>query len=253
METLRKLRLFNGNTLKILAALSMLIDHAGMLFFPREMWFRCVGRLAMPIFAFMISEGCRYTKDKYKHFFLLFGLGVACQAVYTVFDPKTVYLGILLTFSISTLIIYAMQHAKRCFFTEESKVSEKVTSAGLVVVLIALAYLLCRFVDVDYGFPGVMMPVFASLFDFHRIPAPNKLKKLDCIPLRVLCMILPEVFLILQHPIVRAQVFALLAFPLLLVYNGEKGKANLKYFFYIFYPLHLGILQGIVFLLPYLH
>ena len=250
MKFLRKLRIFNGNTLKLLAALFMLIDHMGLMLFPKLLWLRYIGRLSMPLFAFMIAEGCRYTKNKQRHFLLLFALGVACQTVYSIVDPETVYLGILLTFSFSTLIIYAMQYAKRCFYSKESKQIEKLASAGLVLLLIALTYLFCYFVEVDYGFWGVMMPVFASIFDFHRIPAPDKLKKLDCIPLRVLCMLVAEIMLIISLPkLAWIQFPALFAFPLLLLYNGEKGKANLKYFFYIFYPLHLAVLQGVAFLL----
>lgn len=251
ISTLRKLRILNGNALKILAAALMLIDHLGLMLFPDELWLRFIGRLSMPLFAFMIAEGCRYTKNKYKHFFLLFGLGVICQTVYIIFDPKNFYLGILITFSISVLIIYAMQYAKKCFFEQGVKTARKVLSVSLLALLIAGAFALCRFVLVDYGFWGIMMPVFASIFDFHRIPAPDKLQKADCLPVRVLCMLIAEVLLILTHYLPLFQLPALLAFPLLFLYNGEKGKANLKYFFYLFYPLHLAVLQGIVFLLYY--
>ncbi len=249
MELLKKLRIFNGNGLKLLAAVFMLIDHMGMMLFPDILWLRFIGRLSMPLFAFMVAEGCRYTKNKCKHFFLLFGLGALCQIVYILFDPTNFYLGILITFSISTLIIYAMQYAKKCFFEEEPKTSKQLLSSFLVLALVALSYVLTRFVLVDYGFWGIMMPVFASIFDFHRIPAPDSLKKFDCLPIKVLCMLIAEVLLIVTFYEPLFQLPALIAFALLLLYNGEKGKANLKYFFYIFYPLHLGLLQGIVFLL----
>lgn len=249
METLKKLRIFNGNLLKILAAVFMLIDHAGMLLFPDKPWLRAIGRLSMPLFALMIAEGCRYTRNKIKHFALLFGLGIACQIVYTIFDPQNVYLGILLTFSLSTLIIYALQYAKLLLFKETAKNSERAVAILLFLALIAFSYLLCEIVTVDYGFWGIMLPVFASIFDFHRLPAPEKLKKLDCLPMQVACMLVAEILLIVTFFNPLFQLPALLAFPLLLLYNGKKGKANLKYFFYLFYPLHLGILQGIVFLL----
>ena len=68
----------NGNALKYIAALTMLIDHAGLLLFPRNILFRIIGRLAFPIFAFMIAEGCRYTRNKLKYFLSVFILGFAC-------------------------------------------------------------------------------------------------------------------------------------------------------------------------------
>ena len=113
MELLKKLRIFNSNTIKLIAAAAMFIDHLGLIFFPHLDWLRMVGRLAMPIFAFAIAEGCRYTKNKWKHFFLLFGLGAACQVVYYIFDPTSLYFGILITFSFSTLMIYALQFAQK--------------------------------------------------------------------------------------------------------------------------------------------
>ena len=262
MGILKKLRILNGNGLKLLAAAFMLVDHMGVLLFPDLPWMRFIGRLAMPLFAFMIAEGCRYTKNKCKHFFLLFGLGAVCQIVYILFDPSNLYLGILVTFSISVLIIYAMQYAKKCLFEENAKTWKQLLSISLVFALIALAFVATRLVMIDYGFWGIMLPVFASIFDFHRIPAPDALKKLDCLPVRVTCMMLAELLLIATYgnPIFWVhtngvltdpsfQLPALLTFPLLLLYSGEKGKANLKYFFYLFYPLHLAILQGIVSLL----
>ena len=45
------------------------------------------------------------------------------------------------------------------------------------------------------------------------------------------------------------QVWSLLALPLLMLYSGRRGKWNMKYFFYIFYPAHLAILQGIAWLI----
>ena len=246
MKSLQKLRIFNSNTLKLIAAVSMFIDHLGLIYFPKVMWLRMIGRLAMPIFAFAIAEGCRYTKNKCKHFFLLFGLGALCQLVYFIFDPTTIYFGILITFSFSTLMIYALQFAKKCSFDKEKKWWMTVGAWLLFFALVAGVYIFCKNFEVDYHFYGCIMPVFASLFDFHRIPAPDKWKKLDVLPLRVLCMTIPMIPLLFVSVFgISVTWYSLLTIPLLLLYNGKKGKRNMKYFFYVFYPVHLGLLQGI--------
>ena len=53
----------SGFLLKLIAAATMLIDHAGLLLFPGEHWMRIVGRIAYPLFAWCIAEGFRYTRS----------------------------------------------------------------------------------------------------------------------------------------------------------------------------------------------
>ena len=61
-------KFLTGNALKILAAIFMTIDHIGVMLFPRMLILRIIGRLALPVFAFMIAEGCKYTRNKKKYF-----------------------------------------------------------------------------------------------------------------------------------------------------------------------------------------
>ena len=84
MDRSKGIGILSGNALKIIAAISMVIDHTGVIFFPDVLIFRIIGRLGLPIFAFMIAEGCRYTKNKLKYFLSLLILGTACQLVYDV-------------------------------------------------------------------------------------------------------------------------------------------------------------------------
>ena len=117
-ENTKSFGIFNSNALKYIAALTMLIDHMGLLLFPRYLIFRIIGRIAYPIFAFMIAEGCRYTKNKLKHFLMVFLLGLACQAVYF-FYGGSLDMCILITFSLSIIIIYALQSFKRVLFSPD--------------------------------------------------------------------------------------------------------------------------------------
>ena len=105
-------RPLTGNALKLLAAAFMVADHVGLLFFPGEPAFRLAGRLAYPIFAFMIAEGCHYTRSKGRYFLSVFLLGAVCQLVYFLVDGSW-YLSILITFSLAILLIYAFQAFQR--------------------------------------------------------------------------------------------------------------------------------------------
>ena len=256
--SLQKIRIFNANAIKIIAAITMVIDHIGLLFFPYDLVLRAIGRISMPLFSFALAEGCRYTKNKTKHFLFLFALAIGFQIVYSI-ATNDFYLNILLTFSMSVLAIYSLQFFKKELFKENRKIGRILLSGALFVAVIAGIYIICnvftKFLPytVDYGFWGCMLPVFSSLLDFHRIPAPDVLQKIDRAPLRVLCLGIGILFFYIfspkQHPLLSVIPFAFLSLLFLFLYNGEKGKRNTKYFFYIFYPAHLLLLYGVAMLL----
>ena len=223
-------RFLSGNTLKILAAIFMTIDHIGVILFPRVLLLRLIGRLAMPIYAFMIAEGCKYTRNRKKYFGTVFGLGAVCQTAYYLFDGS-LYFSILITFSLSILMIYALQDWKQ----------KKTVLSGLVFgAAVAAVYLLNQAFEIDYGFWGCMLPVFAAL--------PHGTES-DCVPMNTAMLGIGLIFLSCSLGLL--QFFCLAALPLLYAYNGRRGKLNLKYFFYIFYPTHLVVLEGIAMLIQF--
>ncbi len=209
-----------GNALKLIAAFCMLLDHAGLLLFPGAGWMRVLGRLAYPIYAFMIAEGCRYTRSKARYFWGIAILAAVCQAVYYIADG-TLYFSILVTFSLSILMIYALQKNRLLF-----------------LLAVAGVYVLNHFFTIDYGFWGCMVPVFAALFHGKG--------ELDQPQLHIGMLGLGLVLLAMESG--GIQWWSLAALPLLLLYNGKRGRLRMKYFFYIFYPLHLALLQLIAWL-----
>lgn len=238
------LGMFNTWTLKIIACVSMLIDHIGVEFFPQIVIFRIIGRLAFPLFAFFIAEGCRYTRNPVKRLALILIVGVGCNAAYYIVSREQNF-NILITFTLSILLIYCLSWTKKILFNEKSAVSDKVISVLFFVAAVYLVYIATQAVLMDYSFSGVMTPVLVSLFDFHDVKVPDKLKALDCLGMRILCL---GICLLWIWADVGSyiQAFAIAALPLLMMYNGEKGGGKYsKYFFYIFYPLHL-LLIGIV-------
>ena len=76
----------SGNKLKIIACITMLIDHAGLLLYPNLLLLRYIGRMSMPLFAFLIAEGCLHTRSKTRYFASIFSMAILCQAVYFIKD-----------------------------------------------------------------------------------------------------------------------------------------------------------------------
>ena len=239
------LTFLSGNSLKLIGALLMVIDHIGVFLFPDVTIYRYIGRLSFPIFAFMISEGAKYTRNKTNYLLGIASLALFCQTALYLYDNKNLRMSILVTFSLSIIIIYALNNFKRAMF--EADKNAKLSAAWLFLITFVLSYLFTCFFEVDYGFSGVLVPVFASIFDFKDISASEKIKKLDTTSIRVCALGIGLLFLALS--MTSDQFLALLAIPLLLLYSGKRGRLNLKYFFYIFYPLHLLILEGISFII----
>ena len=94
METSKRFQVLDGTTLKLIAMVSMVLDHVGDSFFPEHVWMRALGRLAMPIFAFCISEGFAHTHDKQRY---LLRMGVFALVSEVPFDLVTA--GVPLEFS----------------------------------------------------------------------------------------------------------------------------------------------------------
>ena len=233
----------NRNTLKIIACLTMLIDHIGFLLLPDLMWLRYIGRLSMPLFAFFIAEGCRYSSNKLRYFLQIFLLGVACQSVYiaeqAIFGSvRSFYLNILLTFSLSILLAYAYLYWEKN--AESQNTAKTRLSAFLFIGALLLAVgisELCKYVDtttyytltIDYGLPGILLPLAALI---------SKDRKKQFLYFSFALVL----FALAMREITPFSQFALFDIPLLAFYNGQKGKSRFKYGFYLFYPAHLAVL-----------
>lgn len=220
----------NGTILKLLAVVFMTVDHVGMMLFPQHIIFRQIGRLAFPIFAYMIAEGCRYTRSMPKYWGLVTAVAVVCQVAYFV-AMDSLYQCIFVTFSLSIGLIWLIKFA-------QGKGGWRWTLPilGLCIIFFAtdvLPYLLSGTdYSVDYGFWGVLLPVAVYL-------GKSKWEKL---------LLAAIVLLALALGSVSVQFYSLLALPLLALYNGKRGRGLGKYFFYIYYPAHLLLLEGIAYL-----
>ena len=136
-----------ASTLKIIACVFMLIDHMGLILFPKVAAFRMLGRLAYPLFAYFIAEGCHYTKRKVKRFLLIFGIGIG-YLIFYYFISGVFYASIFMTFSVSILMIELADILKGWIF-DDIKWYKAVAAPVAFFAAASLAYILFEYVDFD--------------------------------------------------------------------------------------------------------
>ena len=233
----------SNNALKILAALLMVCDHVGMLLFPNVSLLRSLGRLAFPIFAYLIAEGAKHTKNFLRYFLTMAGFATVIQVGYYLFN-RSLEMSVMVTFTLSLIMIFTLDLFKRALFTTHTPKLWIVATAALFVGSILLAAFLDRNIDLDYHFSGCLLPVFPSLLTTPKVEDPPKIfQTLDRKLPRILAASIGILLLALDFG--GQQFLGFLSLPLLLCYSEERGKWKLKYFFYVFYPLHLILLYGI--------
>lgn len=232
----------SGNALKVIACISMLIDHVGMIFFPDVVVLRVIGRLAMPLFAFTFAEGCFYSRHRLRRFLLILCLGIATSSVMS-FVEKSPQGDILITLSLSALVIGALDALKRSAFAHQVK--KTVVSALLLAAAVAFCVGVCCFsgLNVDYGLAGVLLPVTVRLLDFRPYGAKGALSAIYTPVTMLLLFAAGLLFVVLFTG--EIQLFSLVSLIFIALYSGKRGKAHLKALFYVFYPAHLAVLGAV--------
>lgn len=214
-----------NNQLKIIAMVSMLFDHIGKELLPQYPVLQIIGRLAFPIFAYMIAEGCFYTRNRLRYFLTIALMGIGCQTVFFVAE-KSLYQNIFITFALSVALIFAID-----FFRVKKEKRSGILLFSVISAVVLIAVLFPVFFRkqgffIDYSIVGVLLPV--TVF-FTR----DKLSRLGTTT---------AMLVILSWYFGGIQWFSLLSVPLLAFYNQKRGKYNIKPLFYIFYPTHLVVI-----------
>lgn len=202
--------------LRLLAMLTMLIDHIGVIFFPDDIILRIVGRLAFPLFAWGIARGYRYTSSLKRYAIRLLALGIISQYPYmTLFQTQT--LNICITFFISII-------ALKLYDSENRLVS--LLGPGSLFIAILLLEIVSK-IKLEYGLYGVLTVMGFHIFwrDWSLV-AYQGLLTLISSPLYSYHMI---------------QLYSVIASPLVIILEKRDFKLN-KTIQYGFYPLHIIIL-----------
>jgi len=241
----------NSFQLKITALVIMTIDHIAafsVVPMPYEVYIvmRAIGRIAAPLFLFLLVEGLRHTKDRKKYILRLYVAGVIMQVIRTIyiFDDMG---NIFQTFFYTALYITCIDAIGK---KERHKIRpEYFIYLSMLFIFInmhfghALLNIFCPSpFNVEYSFLFVLLGVA-----WYYV----KNKKINClifIGLSVISgLVESSVFssgglssggFTFDHLFGSIQWLMVLAVPFMLLYNGEKGRGGLKYLFYIYYPAH---------------
>ncbi len=238
-EKISKFRVLSGSTLKIIACISMFIDHATLILwhgyrdyistldYDSIMFFkhiydtgRAIGRAAFPIFCFLLVEGFFHTRNVYRYFVRLLVMALVSEHAFNLLasdmprypEDQNVYFTLL----ISLLVMICIDTAKR-FLADKPGI--------LTFVMIAICSLGCLaayLLKTDYSFKGVIAVTVMYLLHGSRI--------MTC---------LGTALSFIWEP------WALTAVAPILLYNNKRGL-KLKYFFYLFYPLHIYLIYFVV-------
>lgn len=232
--------------IKIIAIITMFIDHVGAVVIQPYLnakvdmidydlsqiltktydVTRAVGRMAFPLFCFMLVEGFFHTRNKWKYLLRLVIFALISEVPFNLAMKMTAFTfekqSVLVTLSISFLMLIILDYVRN------KEINEPLKSILTVIIVVLFAgagkHLRC-----DYDFKGVLM--VAGLYLLYPIFIYNRF---------TYCVGSALMFFWEWSKTVTHFPASLSPF-LLCLYNGQKGR-SMKYFFYLFYPIHLILL-----------
>ncbi len=238
--TQTKWKCLNGTTLKALAMLLMFLDHACWTIALEQQWMTCVGRMAFPLFAFLVAEGYRHTGNFKRYLKRMFLFALISEIPFNLMTGGAVinpfHQNVMFTFCLALLLLRMVDKAWNRSWLE-----------GLLVAVFGgcLGYGLGFLTFVDfYGYGVITVLVFWLA---KKIPYGRVLELAALVYINVeLIGGLSYVLTLWGREIwVPQQAFALLALIPIWLYNGQRGPGGKKwqYFAYAFYPAHILLLS----------
>lgn len=258
------MKIFTGNFLKLVALIVMLIDHFAFYFNyilddSIYLVLRSIGRISMPLFAFLIVEGFLHTKNLKRYLIRLFMFAIITQASLILMDKymyaynKNSYhniscnLNILFSFSFAIISLCLVK--KIIYYIKN--ISEKNKARDIliillyifIVLLISLLFFIFKF---DYGIKAYILIILiylANIFcDF--IFFETNFRKGKLLFKYIIYFI---IFISIFNKLNDYSIFANIALIFIYLYNGKRGKDSkiIKYLFYITFVLQHIILYSV--------
>lgn len=228
-----RIQFLSGARLKAIAMISMLLDHVNKgLIYPNLVsgegtlatvsnLFDIIGRIAFPLFCFLLVEGYFKTRNRKKYLLYLLIFGVISEVPFDMSTTASLYNmnwnNVMFTLALVLITIWSIDVLK-----EKMKNRPKVQWYAVSIFIVIIACVISMYFSLDYEHHAILIGYFFYLFHDVRLLA---------VPFGYASM--------------YTQPWALVGFGLTLAYNGERGKQN-KMLNYWFYPVHLlviGILR----------
>jgi hypothetical protein len=207
----------NVFTLKIIALISMMIDHYGVIFHSGVDIYRIIGRIAFPIYCFLLVEGYLHTKNIKNYAKRLFIFALISEVAFDLAfygEIEFTHQNVFFTLLIGLGTMYLLDNPEK-YNIKPGYIS-------------FFSFMLAIILSVDYNFIGI---IYILAFYYTRnLPKTIRLSRVALI-----------LFIINLLTMSIKQQFALLSLPIIYLYNGELGPKNkiLQFLFYAAYPLHL--------------
>lgn len=222
----------NSNHLKVIAIIAMTIDHIADLIYPGmpnniiSNILHIIGRLTAPIMFFFICEGFYYTKNLKKYILRLFIFAIISHFAYC-FAFGINYM----PFSSGNIFNQTSIRSVVALYIINYKTNLKEWQKWLLVILINI---------ITFSSDWSCIAVMAILSMYSN--RGNLKKQIISMSFWIIIYaVISYLFVSKTYGLITLAV--ILAYPLLNFYNGEKGKLNwMKWFFYLYYPLHLVII-----------
>lgn len=209
----------SGSALKVIAMISMVIDHVALYLMEQGTLLyetmRCIGRIAFPVFAFLIAEGFIHTRNRYRYFFTLLGFAVISEIPWYLLNGADGTHNVMFTLALGVATLMVLEN-----LLQRSMVLGFLWTLGMAG--------LASWLGVDYEWRGILIIVFFYLFNGYGHSFPySRVMQFFC------------TFVLMMY---YGVIGAMIAFTVILFYNERRGfiQGNMdKYGFYAFYPLHL--------------
>ena len=218
---LKLLPLFSGSALKIIAVLSMMTDHCAYYLMDGNTWayevMRCFGRVAFPVFAFLVAEGFAHTRNRMRYFLSLLLFAAISEVPWYLLNGADGTHNVMFTLALGVAALAVFERLQK--------------HGALAIAAILLVALSAEISGLDYGWHGIVEILVFHLFRSKKYCQSTRLLQLAF------------AFPFMSH---YGIIGALLACFIIFLYNGTRGIIHgkvAKYGFYAIYPVHLIIIK----------